>query len=133
MTPARNAANTPEIRGRNEHLLAPLKRPNGTPRTVAPSHDPPRRRVIAYDVVSNRRRRHLEKLACSFALRIQKSVFEGELTNAQEDDFLRRAARIVDTSTDSVRVWRLCAACAENGIAYIGPPPQDELLDDFLD
>jgi len=59
--------------------------------------------VIAYDIVCDRRRTCLEKLASSVAERVQDMRIRGWLST-RSTDFLRRAEPLLDMQTDSVRV-----------------------------
>lgn len=68
-------------------------------------------RIIAYDIVCNRRRQRLEKLACTVGERVQDSVFEAWLTETEITAWLRKASRLLEPSEDSLRVYTLCADC----------------------
>lgn len=70
------------------------------------------RTIICFDVSDDKRRRKLVKVLKEHAVRVQKSVFEA--ADLEQSAYLRmrsRAEGIVDPETDSLRYYRLCAAC----------------------
>lgn len=70
------------------------------------------RAVVAYDVCSNRRRRKVAKALEAALVRVQYSVFEGEVPASVLAVAVKSAAEWLDLETDSLRVYRLCGACA---------------------
>ncbi len=84
--------------------------------------------VVSYDVPDDKRRLRLAKLLLDYGKRVQYSVFECDLTPGQIDAMLQRINKVVDEEVDSVRVYRLCAAC-EKTVTIIG---QGELNRDEL-
>ena len=69
--------------------------------------------VIAYDVVSDRRRDRLHGLLVQFGLPVQKSVFEARLTPSERERLLARAARIIDSETDQLALYPIGASHEE--------------------
>jgi CRISPR-associated protein Cas2 len=67
--------------------------------------------VVCYDVVSDRRRARLLKRLKGFLPHVQKSVFEGELTDARLVALRHMIAREIDPVEDTVRIYQLCARC----------------------
>ena len=69
--------------------------------------------VIAYDISDDRRRARVAAVLQAYGDRIQRSVFVATV----EDDTLREArdriSQIINPDTDSVYVFRQCAACWE--------------------
>jgi CRISPR-associated protein Cas2 len=93
------------------------------------------RTVICFDVSDDRKRYRLVKVLLGCAERVQKSVFEARKLN--EAAFLRlrsRAERIIDPKTDSLRYYRLCAACVPRvehhgaGPGPLAPPAEYEVI-----
>ncbi len=80
--------------------------------------------VISYDISVDKRRAKLAKLLEGFGQRVQYSVFECDLTAAQYQKLERRIAKIlVPGEGDSLRTYRICAACAaQTQIVGDGPP-----------
>ncbi len=67
--------------------------------------------VVAYDVVSDRRRTRLAKRLLDFLPRVQKSVFEGELPDHRFRELEKTLEDGIDPATDSVRIYHLCGRC----------------------
>lgn len=68
--------------------------------------------VIAFDVSDDKQRRKLVTVLQGAAQRVQKSVFEAK--GLREAEYLRlrsKAERAIDPTSDSLRYYRLCAAC----------------------
>jgi CRISPR-associated protein Cas2 len=67
--------------------------------------------VIAYDISDDRRRAQLAALLQAYGDRIQKSVFVCTADPDRITEIRSRAATIIKPETDSVYVFRQCAAC----------------------
>ena len=68
--------------------------------------------LISYDVstetAAGRKRLRKVAQACQdFGQRVQKSVFECSVTDAQFEEVVRRLVGIIEQSEDSLRVYRL--------------------------
>lgn len=63
--------------------------------------------LIIYDIVDNKRRTLMVKCLSRYAIRVQKSCFEGYLTRKQCEEMERLASVLIDGSCDSLRVYRL--------------------------
>lgn len=63
--------------------------------------------LVIYDIVDNKRRNAMVKCLSQYAIRVQKSCFEGFLTMRQCEEMELRASLLIDASTDSLRVYRL--------------------------
>lgn len=72
--------------------------------------------VVSYDITDDAVRRQVVKVCETFGQRIQKSVFECALSTEQLQEMIRQLdiARKSEnaTSTDSIRIYRLCAECS---------------------
>jgi len=88
--------------------------------------------VVCYDTPSNRRRRRLVRLAADMTDRVQKSVFEGRLTEQQRHILWARLASAVVSEQDSLRLYSLCERCRQQshaiGIAFLDKPSDAWLL-----
>lgn len=79
------------------------------------------RTVIAFDVSDDRTRRRVAQAIGGYATRVQRSVFEAADLSDQAYAALRKALEeLVDSTTDSLRYYRVCSAC-EQRIEHIGP------------
>lgn len=68
--------------------------------------------VLCYDVntetsAGRRRLRRIARLCSGYGQRVQLSVFECTVDEMQFDRLLEEAGRIIDTSADSLRAYRL--------------------------
>ena len=68
--------------------------------------------VIAYDTPCARRRRKFARTALSYATRVQQSVYEAELTEAQLRLLARTLGSISNAALDDIRLYPQCARCA---------------------
>ena len=69
--------------------------------------------VYCYDVTDDKRRRRLADRMERFLIRVQKSVFEGSVDRKRLERIRKISRKEIDPSTDSVRIYHLCAKCAE--------------------
>lgn len=77
--------------------------------------------VLAYDISNNKRRRQIVKSMEGIGRRVQESVFETCMTSAQiRRVVLEVAPKLVPTDGDSLRVYRVCASCAEHRVRVGG-------------
>jgi CRISPR-associated protein Cas2 len=68
--------------------------------------------LVAYDVrtmtpAGERRLRRIAQICLGFGQRVQKSVFECSLTEAQAEALEDRLLRCIDPAEDSLRIYRL--------------------------
>jgi CRISPR-associated protein Cas2 len=77
--------------------------------------------VISYDIIDDRRRLRVAATLEDFGERVQKSVFECHLEDAQIADLKARIETELDTEQDRVRYYQLCpkdcAAVVLDGVA----------------
>lgn len=63
--------------------------------------------VIAYDISDDRRRRQLAKCLARQMQRVQESVFEGWLTQAELNGLIAEATPLLSLEEDSLRAYPL--------------------------
>ena len=68
--------------------------------------------LVAYDVATDtaQGRKRLRKVAqtcLDYGQRVQKSVFECSVSEMQQEELIRRLLEIIETSEDSLRIYRL--------------------------
>ena len=63
--------------------------------------------LAIYDIADNKRRQNMVKCLSRYAVRVQKSWFEGILTTKQCSQMEKYASRIINDSEDSLRIYRL--------------------------
>ena len=71
------------------------------------------RYIVVYDIVKDKRRNKIARILGGYGQRVQYSVFECLLIQKQFDSLWEEVGEVVDESEDSVRAYRLCAACAD--------------------
>ncbi len=83
--------------------------------------------VVTYDISCDRSRAKVAKILEGVLTRVQFSVFEGDVPNEILKDSVQRAIGHIDAEADSIRVYRLCAACSPRVDAYgrSGPVESD--------
>lgn len=72
--------------------------------------------VVVYDIRNDRTRRHVARVLEAYGRRVQRSVFECDLTRSQGAALKQKLDAVVETlaETDSIRCYSLCAACLRN-------------------
>ena len=71
------------------------------------------RYVVCYDIASPRRLRRVAKLMLAFGERVQKSVFECDLTPKERAQLESQARELLNANEDSLRFYRLCLRCSK--------------------
>ena len=83
--------------------------------------------VIAYDIVDDKRRAKTARYLEAVADRVQGSVFEAYLTQAELEKLLKKLCKVLAAKEDGLRVYALCSACRERirteGLGKVTPPP----------
>ncbi len=67
--------------------------------------------VLVYDVVNDRRRNRLHRALKDYGTPVQRSVFEFDLGPKEADAMMLRVEKLINEEEDTVRLYRLCAAC----------------------
>ncbi len=67
--------------------------------------------VVCYDIVEDRRRGRVARKLREFLTRVQKSVFEGELSGERLESMRQMLLEEIDLATDMVHIFALCARC----------------------
>jgi CRISPR-associated protein Cas2 len=78
------------------------------------------RYVIAYDVVASKRRQRVAEYLLGHGRRVQKSVYECELSAAELARVRQQLDRLLQAPPDRCHVYRLCADCAAGSRVYGG-------------
>lgn len=63
--------------------------------------------LAIYDIVNNKRRTAMVRFLEQYAVRVQKSAFEGLLTPSQIEEMTERGSGLIDPKADSLRVYIL--------------------------
>ncbi len=89
--------------------------------------------VVCYDIVEDRRRGKLFRQMKDYLPRVQKSVFEGPLSEPRYYALLTIIKKEIDHQTDTVRIYQLCNRCiyateiVGTG-SWIDPEPGDVIM-----
>jgi CRISPR-associated protein Cas2 len=75
--------------------------------------------IVAYDVVSNRRRNRLVKVLKDYGIRVNYSVFECEISKKRVKELRERVDAEIDCREDRILFYTLCRSC-QTKKEYIG-------------
>ncbi|UOD33956.1 CRISPR-associated endonuclease Cas2 [Deferribacteraceae bacterium V6Fe1] len=70
--------------------------------------------VISYDISDDRIRYRVDKELKNYGIRVQKSVFECNITDAEYVKLKEKLDKLIDMNTDSIRYYFLCKHCRDN-------------------
>lgn len=78
------------------------------------------RYVVAYDVVDDARRDRLARFLLGWGRRVQKSVYEVDLTARELAQVREGVERLLRIPPDRVHIYALCHECASKRLNYGG-------------
>jgi CRISPR-associated protein Cas2 len=81
--------------------------------------------LIAYDIAEPRRLQRVAKVLKDYGLRVQKSIFEVDVTTVRFAELLRRTEREIEPLEDGIKYYPLCKRCEE--VWYHGGPGGGEI------
>lgn len=84
--------------------------------------------IIAYDISLDKRRTKVHKLLCGYGAWTQYSLFECWLTKQQLVELRAKLHKILLPADDTVRLYRVCAACVEGAITIGSPKPHEAVV-----
>lgn len=67
--------------------------------------------LVAYDINNSRRLQKIGKIAEDYGIRMQRSIFEAQMTEISLKEMKRRMAAVMDPAEDGVKIFLLCASC----------------------
>lgn len=73
--------------------------------------------IVAYDIADGRRLNRIAKVMKDFGVRVQKSIFEVEVSPAGFAEMRRRVEANLDHAEDGVKYFPLCDRCADTLVA----------------
>jgi len=83
--------------------------------------------LITYDIPDDKRRLKVSNALEDYGRRVQFSVFEVWMDEALRRDVIARLEKLIRVDEDSIRLYRLCAACRErievHGKGTVSEPP----------
>lgn len=71
------------------------------------------RYLFTYDISDDTRRARLAQTLLDYGDRVQKSVFEADLTQADLTRIFRRLKPLINETADSLRIYPVCQECLE--------------------
>jgi len=83
--------------------------------------------VVCYDVPDDRRRTKMSNILKGYGSRVQRSVFECDLTLTQLQKLKGKLSRLV-TEEDGLRYYYMCAQCLAKVEVVKGPPVEHTQL-----
>lgn len=69
------------------------------------------RYLVVYDIRDPKRLYKIAKIAQDYGLRVQKSVFEAEMTPDGLQSMKQRMKTVIEPEEDGVKIFRLCQSC----------------------
>lgn len=67
--------------------------------------------IITYDIVNDKVRRQVVKILTAYSLRVQKSVFEGQVKQKSIDELMAKLEKVIKIEEDSIRCYQVCQKC----------------------
>lgn len=82
--------------------------------------------LVSYDIPVDKRRTKIAKILEDYGERVQYSVFECELSERHMRKLVGELKEAMNEAEDSVRVYRLCAACVKQieALGQAQPPAE---------
>jgi CRISPR-associated protein Cas2 len=84
--------------------------------------------LVTYDICSPKRLQRVARLMAKFGGRVQKSVFECEMSAERLAQLQKKLKRIIDFEKDSVRFYHICFDCRSR-IDFLGVGTLSEYVD----
>ncbi len=69
--------------------------------------------IVAYDIADPKRLQRIAKIMKDYGVRVQKSIFEVEITEMSFREMRRRAELNLEPSVDGVKFFPLCERCSD--------------------
>ncbi|MCX7817532.1 MAG: CRISPR-associated endonuclease Cas2 [Syntrophales bacterium] len=76
--------------------------------------------IVAYDISDEYRLRKVAKISEDYGTRVQKSIFELNITTNKLQEYIERIRRTIDPAVDGVKFFPLCNGCAHRKVEIIG-------------
>lgn len=81
--------------------------------------------IIAYDIVSDKRRNRIHKALKGYGVNSQRSVFECDIKMSQFKGLITMLELMINKDEDDLRIYRFCSDCVSNivtmGVAQLSP------------
>ena len=87
--------------------------------------------LICYDIASDSRRNRVTKLLETYGMRVQQSVFETVLNDAQYEQLQTRLLKLLNQKEDQLRFYPLSAHCRKK-VTVFGIQPAFAIDDSVI-
>lgn len=87
--------------------------------------------LIAYDIANPKRLSKVAKILSDYAIRIQFSIFEAELSAARFNELKNKLEQIIDKDEDGIKYFHICEPCFHKRQA-LGKALPFNLNEDFI-
>jgi len=74
--------------------------------------------IVAYDIADPKRLQKIAKVMKDYGIRVQKSIFEVEVSEASFREMRGRAEMILEPAVDGVKFFPLCERCSDTLVAF---------------
>jgi len=74
--------------------------------------------MISYDITDDAKRKRVHDILKNYGERVQFSVFECNLTEAQLGVMRMKVKECIDEDSDSIRTYLLCSSCKDKVEAF---------------
>jgi CRISPR-associated protein Cas2 len=82
--------------------------------------------MVSYDIADHKRRCAVSNLLKNFGQRVQRSVFECDISASQLGEVRAGISDCIDAGEDSIRFYAFCSACRSNVEVSGGGTPSEE-------
>lgn len=87
--------------------------------------------IICYDIACTKRRNKISKLLSAYGTRANKSVFELELSKAEQKILCEKIKKLINFKKDSVLIYPICKDCFLKSFSF-GTKDTFKLIDPFV-
>jgi CRISPR-associated protein Cas2 len=99
--------------------------------TLLSGKQPMNRYVVAYDIISNKRRVKVAYCLDSYGQRVQKSIFEMMISKQLHSRMIRELTSLIDADLDRVSIYPQCGSCDARRVD-LGLAPDKPVLQNWI-
>lgn len=86
--------------------------------------------LVAYDIGEEKRLRRIARVCEDYGYRLQKSLFECELTDVLFQALWTELRNMINPDEDAILAWPLCGSCQGRAITD-GKSPSDKRVEEL--
>lgn len=87
--------------------------------------------LVAYDIAEPKRLRLVARTTESYGVRVQRSVFECDITMSRLELLLREVKEIIERKQDKIQVYILCRQCRHRFLQR-GPDSRGDIPEVYI-